>query len=65
VEFGGSGQTPLRFDLAYTSRDQLSTLTRYSDLAGTTVVGTTAYGYDDAGRVTAITNKDGSSATLS
>src|SRR5262249_27149382 len=54
-----------RFDYAYTSRDQVSSLTRYSDLAGTTVVGTTAYGYDDAERVTSITNKNGAAATLS
>jgi RHS repeat-associated protein len=64
-EFGGSGQTPLRFDLGYTNRDQLSTITRYSDLAGTQVVGTTAYSYDDAGRATSIVHKNASAATLS
>src|SRR5260221_6717730 len=31
-EFGGSGMTPLREDLTYTSRNQMGTATRYSDL---------------------------------
>jgi YD repeat-containing protein len=64
-EFGGASQTPLRFDLAYDNRNEVTTLAYYSDLAGTNVVGTTAYGYDDAGRVTAITLKNSSAATLS
>jgi YD repeat-containing protein len=55
------GTTPLRLDFTYTARDQRATLTRYSDLAGTQVVGTTAYSYDDVGRTTNIlsTNKFG------
>jgi RHS repeat-associated protein len=64
-EFGGASQTPVRADLAYTSRNQLSTVTRYSDLGATQVVGTTVYGYDNGERVTAITNKNASAATLS
>jgi RHS repeat-associated protein len=64
-QLGGSGQTQARVDLGYTNRNELSTITRFSDVAGTTVVGTTAYSYDDSSRVTAITNKNGSNATLS
>ena len=39
--FGGSGQTPLRMDVTWTDRDQLASLTRYRDLAGTQKVGST------------------------
>jgi RHS repeat-associated protein len=53
-EFGGTSQTPLREDLTYTSRNQIATETRYSDLAGTTLVATSADTYDSVGRVTNI-----------
>jgi RHS repeat-associated protein len=53
-EFGGSGMTPLREDLTYTSRNQMGTATRYSDLAGTTLVGTSSYSYDSVDNVTNI-----------
>jgi RHS repeat-associated protein len=56
-QFGGSGQTPLRIDPSWTSRDQLLSLTRYSDLAGNTLVGTSTYGYDGAMRLTSLTHK--------
>jgi RHS repeat-associated protein len=64
-QFGGSGQTPLRIDLGYSTRNELTSLTRYSDLAGAHVVGTTAYGYDSSSRVTSIVNQNASNATLS
>jgi RHS repeat-associated protein len=64
-EVGGSGVTPLRIDLGYSNRNEQTSLTRYSDLAGTQLVGTTAYSYDDASRVTAIVNKNASAVTLS
>ena len=52
-EFGGSGQTPLRIDQTYTARDQVeTTVTRYSDLAGSTKIGESAFTYDAAGRLT-------------
>src|SRR5260370_39324915 len=54
VPFGGSGQAPLGADLGYDNRNEVTTLTRYSDLAGTTVVGTTAPRHDDARPVAAI-----------
>ncbi len=63
-DFGGVGQTPLRMDLTYTVRNQVSQLDRYSDLAGTTKVGETDTTYDDAGRTTQITHKDGSGSVI-
>jgi YD repeat-containing protein len=56
-QFGGSGQTPLRVDLAYTARNQIATMARYSDLAGTQTVGYAAYNYDNAARLTNIQHK--------
>jgi RHS repeat-associated protein len=63
--FGGTGQTPVRIDFGYDNQDRLSTLTRYTDLAGTQLVGTTAYGYDNSSNLQSITNKSGTAATLS
>src|SRR6266849_3892102 len=55
----------VRLDPGYSNRNETTSLTRYSDVGGSTVVGTTVYAYDDASRVTAITHKNGSSTTLS
>jgi RHS repeat-associated protein len=51
-QVGGTGQTPARLDLTYTPRNQIATETRYSDLAGHQLVGSTSYSYDAAGRLT-------------
>ncbi|QDU23374.1 RHS repeat-associated core domain-containing protein [Urbifossiella limnaea] len=53
-----------RVDFAYGANGQLDTLTRYADLAGTTLVGTTEYGYDDLDRTTGITHKGPTGTTL-
>jgi RHS repeat-associated protein len=58
------GTTPLRFDQEYTARDQVGTITRYSDLAGTTQVGESLSTYDDAGRLENLQQKDGSGNLL-
>ncbi|MBI1918883.1 MAG: SBBP repeat-containing protein [Planctomycetes bacterium] len=58
------GTTPLRFDLGYTVRDQVATLTYYSDLAGTTKVDESSYAYDDGGRVWNILHKNGAGTNL-
>jgi YD repeat-containing protein len=50
-QFSTGGQNPLRFDMAYTARGQVGTLTRYSDLGGTQKVGETDTSYDPAGRL--------------
>ena len=64
LQFGGAGQTPLRLDMTYTARNELATESRYSDLAGTLLVGTSAYTYDAAGRLTQLQQNDGSSNPL-
>jgi RHS repeat-associated protein len=64
-EFGGTGQTQAGVSLAYDAADRMTNITRYSDAALTSLVGTTAYSFDNAGRVTAITNQNASAATLS
>jgi RHS repeat-associated protein len=60
-----AGTQQVRVDPGYDNRNDMTSLTRFSDVGGTTVVGTTVYGYDNAMRVTAITNKNASGATLS
>jgi RHS repeat-associated protein len=64
-EFGGPGQTPLRIDPNYDTGDRLTGLTRYINLAGSTLVGTTSYSYDAASRVTSIVHKESTPATVS
>jgi RHS repeat-associated protein len=51
-KFGGPSLTPLRMDQAYDPRNQVTTITRFSDLAGTTKIGSTLNAYDPAGRIT-------------
>jgi RHS repeat-associated protein len=66
-QFSGTGPTGtvVRVDFGYNNRDDQTSITWYTDLAGTTVLATSAYSFDDAGRLTGITNKDSTSATLS
>jgi RHS repeat-associated protein len=63
-ELGGTGVTPLRLELTYTPTNELGTLTRYSDLAGSHTVGISSYSYDAPGRLTNLQHKDGSSNLL-
>jgi RHS repeat-associated protein len=60
----GSGSAA-RVDLGYDNRNELTSLTRFTDAAGSNLVGTTVYAYDDAQRLTSIVNKTGAAATLS
>src|SRR5262249_47648122 len=49
------GTTQARFDLAYNARDEMTSLTRYQDVAGTTQAGITSVTYDNvAGLVRSI-----------
>jgi RHS repeat-associated protein len=64
-QLAGSGVTQARVDLAYSSRNELTGVTRYSDVGGGTLAGTTSYSYDEASRVIAITHKNSAGATLS
>jgi YD repeat-containing protein len=59
-----NGTNQARFDLTYTSRNQVATLTRYSDVGGTTKIGESDYGYDSAGRLQTLQAKNGSGTTL-
>jgi RHS repeat-associated protein len=60
-----SGVATISLDQTWTKRDQLATQSRYSDLTGTNLVGTTSYGYDAAARETNLQFKDGSGNNIS
>src|SRR5205814_1134719 len=62
---GGSGLTPVREDFTYTATHQLATTTRYSDLAGTTKVGSATYSYDNDNRLTNLQQFNGGGSLLS
>jgi RHS repeat-associated protein len=64
-QLSATSLSPIRADLAYDNRDEMTLLTRYADLAGSTQLGTSAFSYDSAGRMTAVTHKNSSGATLS
>jgi uncharacterized protein RhaS with RHS repeats len=59
-----TSQTPLRIDFTYTARDQVLAETRYSDLAGTQVVGSSQFTYDAAMRMVNLQQLNGSSSLL-
>jgi RHS repeat-associated protein len=63
-QFGGTAQTPFRVDLTYTARDQLATVTRYSDLGGTVTVGLSQYTYDGAERLTNLQHQNATGGNL-
>ena len=64
MQFGGSGQTPLREDFTYTARDQVASQTRYSDLAGTSKIGSSTFTYDSVGRLTNLQHLNGAGSNL-
>ncbi len=55
----------MRVDFGYDAANEQTSITWYSNLAGTTTVAASAYSYDNAGRLTSIVNTNASSATLS
>jgi RHS repeat-associated protein len=59
-----TGQAPLRLDFTYTARDDLASVSRYSDLAGTTTVAYSAYSYDSMDRITNLQHQNGSGTNL-
>src|SRR5262249_25308207 len=63
-QFGGASQTPLRLDLTYYANGEVKKISRYSDLAGTNLIGTTSYVYDSAGQLTNQQVKNGSGTSL-
>jgi RHS repeat-associated protein len=61
-QFGGT--TPLRIDETYTARDQVASESRYTDVAGTHLVGTSSFTYDADMRLTNEQHKDASGANI-
>jgi RHS repeat-associated protein len=65
-ELGGSGITPIKELRTYTDTGRLDTVTRQKSSLGVwSNIGTTTHAYDAAGRLTAITHKDTTSAFAS
>jgi RHS repeat-associated protein len=56
----GSGVTDKRINLAYDAAGDVTTLSRFADLAGLQPVDTTSYNYDSDGRLTGQTESTGS-----
>ena len=59
-----NGTAVARFDYAYDNNNNVTGLTRYSNLASTSVVGTTVYQYDNADRLVTLQNKNCSGGVL-
>jgi RHS repeat-associated protein len=62
-QYTGQSAT-LSFDYAYDKIGEVTGLTRYSDLAGTTTVGWTSYSYDPRGNVTAVHHYDSHGSSI-
>src|SRR5207247_5839904 len=58
------GTSQARIDISYTPASEISTLTRYSDTAGTQQVGTTQDFYDALGNMTESKHKNASGTVL-
>ncbi len=63
-QVGGSGVSAMRFDRGYSARGELTSVTRYSDLSGTTTVALSQHDYDAAGRQTHLKHTSGAGVTL-
>ena len=61
----GTGVAPKLVNFAYDPAGNLTALTRYSDLAGTQTVASTADAFDNANRLTSITHQASGGAALS
>ena len=61
--FSGNGVT-LRFDQSWTLDGQLGAVQRYSDLAGTQLIGSSLYTYDNDGRLTHLQYSNGSGTVI-
>jgi RHS repeat-associated protein len=66
-QFSGTGPTGtvVRVDFGHDARNEQTSKTWYSNLAGTTVVATSVYSYDPSGRLTSIVNENSAGTTLS
>ena len=59
-----SGTTQLREDWQYNADSEVTLEKRFSDTAGTNLIGQTSLGYDDGGRVTDINHKTAAGVTI-
>jgi RHS repeat-associated protein len=59
-QFNDTDLAPVRVDLTYTARDEYASITRWSNLGGTTKVGSTLYTFDNAGRLTNLRHRNAS-----
>jgi RHS repeat-associated protein len=59
-----AGTPELRLEYTRNDRDAVTEVRRYSDAAGTTLIGKTTLGYDDGGRVTSIHHKEADGDTI-
>ena len=66
-QFSGSGATGtvVRVDFGYNARSDQTTITWYSNLAGTAVVAKSVYSFDSSDRISSIANSNGSGTALS
>jgi RHS repeat-associated protein len=64
VQFTGQGAT-LSYDYAYTADNQIKSITRNSDLAGSSKIGSTSFTYNAVGLMTNEQHLDGSLANIS
>ncbi len=62
--FSGTGISAEAVSFTYDNAGNMTGLTRYSNLAETTVVAATSYTYDSANQMTGITDKNSSGTTL-
>jgi RHS repeat-associated protein len=60
----GTGVASKLIDYAYDQAGNMTAMTRYSDLTGTSEVAATAYTYDNANRLTAITHETSGAALI-
>jgi RHS repeat-associated protein len=60
----GTGLSPEAVSFAYDNAGNMTGLTRYANLAETTVVASTAYAYDPANQLTGVTHKNAGGTTL-
>ena len=62
---GGDAVAEKRIDFAYDADGQYATITRYADLAGTELVATATYTFDDAYRLTGLEYTQGETTLAS
>ncbi len=65
ITLSGNGVLPARVNMTFDAAGELTNLTRYADLAGTTLVASSAYKYDADGNVMSLTDAHGGTTLAS